>query len=225
MEIKDELIKFNENSLPKNFVAMATKIENKEATHAGILIRYQSINYLHHFDGKPPRVVENFDENGWYIYKIVDFISNDEFEVASFLQYCRRVCAKSQIKYGFIADGSFYDEHGNFISRQGLPEFGSCVGFCVGTLKGAILDLDANDDYFHLEDWDDTDIDLTTNDILNQYTAYIYPDLDWVLYNSFKKRIKPIEYISSAFTDSYPIRKVDLNDIKPVIQEYINDKF
>lgn len=225
MDIKRKLVKFNENSLPENFVAITTQIVNNVATHAGILIRHKSINYLHHFPGyAPPEVVENFDATDeWYIYKIADFIEDDESEVGSFLSRCKKICAESKISYGFIIDNSFYNESGNFVSRNGLPEFGTCVGFCINTLYDAIIDLDG--DYFLLDDWDSMEIDPDLNERLNIYTASKYPRLDWALYNSFKKRIKPIEYLSSAFVDSYPIRKIDLSNIEPIVQEYINERF
>lgn len=226
MEIKENLIKFNDNSLPDNFVALTTKIRNKEAFHAGILIRYKSKNYLHHFGGdSPPEVIEDFSEDGKFIYKIVDFIDiDDESDVGAFLAHCKRICRNSNITYGYIADGSSYNNRGEFISRIGLPEFGTCVGFCVGTLSGAIVDLNG-ETYFNLDDWDDSNVFDRVDAWSMDQARNKYPNLDWTLYNSFKKRITPIEYLSSAFLNSYPITKESIGEIEPSVQESINEKF
>ena len=225
MSLIDYLIKFNEQDLPENFVSIATKIENKEATHAAILIRHKSINYLHHFPGNTsPEVIEDFNEDGWYVYKIIEAINvDDEFEVGAFLQHCKRICNKSNITYSFIADGSSYNDRGEFLSRLGLPELGSCVGFCVNTLTGGLIDV--QDSLFELDDWDDSEINQFVDKWAMQQVNNKYPDLDWSLYNAFKKRIKPIEYLCSSFIDTFPIRKSQIEAILPEVQSVINNKF
>ncbi|WP_454060174.1 hypothetical protein [Elizabethkingia ursingii] len=225
MNIKKNLVKFNENSLPENFVALTTQIEGNEAKHAGILIRHKSVNYLHHFPGgTPPEVIEDFNGDGYFIYKIVDFIdSDDESDVGAFLAHCKRICSNSDITYSYIADGSTYDDRGRFISSIGLPEFGTCVGFCVNTITSTMIDLDGP--YFELDDWDDSDLEEWVDGWSMRQANNKYPDLDWTLYNAFKKRIKPIEYLTSAFINSYPITKESIGEIEPAVQESINEKF
>lgn len=226
MNISDLLIKFNQEDLPESFVAIACKIENKDATHAAILIRLNSINYLHHFPGaKPPEIIDNFNEDGWYIYKILDAINiDDESEVGSFLQYCRRICKNSVITYGYIADNSSYSDRGPFISRIGLPEFGTCVSFCANTLSNTLLDLEVS--YFDLDDWDDSDLIKWVDDWAIKQATLKYPDLDWHQYNTFKKRIKPLEFLTSSFIKEYPITKSKIhefiNDVKMDIESKFN---
>lgn len=222
--VKENLFVFNRENLPENFVSLATKIVNQVPTHAGILIRHNHVDYLHHFPGTTkPEVSNSFDGNNWYIYKIIDSIENDEDEVGSYLQWCKRLCENSQITYGYIADGSTYDDRGEFISRMGLPEFGTCVGFCVNTLSNTILDL--QDTYFHLEDWDDSEIIGWVDSWSLQQAESKYPNLDWTIYNAFKKRITPMDYISSGFVTDYPIKKAHLENIKKEVQEVINSQF
>jgi len=78
MGLIDELIKFDSQVLPSSFVSIATRIVNNTPTHAAILIRHKSINYLHHFPGQSPPIVEvDFNEDGWYVYKIIDHQKNN----------------------------------------------------------------------------------------------------------------------------------------------------
>jgi hypothetical protein len=116
------LVKFNTQSIPTSFVAIACRVDNKKATHSALLIRLNSINYLHHFPGNTlPEVIENFNEDGWYLYKILDaFKLEDESEIGAVLQHCKRICNQSKITYSYIADGSIYNDKGIFISRLGL---------------------------------------------------------------------------------------------------------
>lgn len=226
MSLIDYLIKFNEQDLPENFVSIATRIEDKQATHAAILIRHQSINYLHHFSGLRAEVIEDFNDDGWYIYKIIEAINvDDKYEVGAFLQYCKRVCNNSNITYSFISDGSYYTDSGEFVSVNGLPELGSCVGFCVNTLTGGLIDV--QDSLFELDDWDDSTIYQVKahDDWALKQVDKKYPDIDWALYNAFKKRIEPIEYLCSSFIDTFPIRKSQIEAILPEVQSVINNKF
>jgi hypothetical protein len=221
----DELQKFNEAKLPENFVSIAVKIDNRKATHAAILIRHINNNYLCHFPGQTsPEIIENFNEEGWYIYKIWEIINfEDENEVGAFLQYCRRVCDSSTITYSYIADGSKHNFKGEFISKSGLPELGTCVGFCVNTLSDSIIDAES---YFHLDDWDDSELIAAVDKWALEQVNNKYPDLDWTLYNAFKKRITPHDFLCSSFiTNEYPIRKSKIDSISTDVQNVINEKF
>lgn len=225
MGISENLVKFTEANLPDNFVSVATYIQHRKPVHAAILVRYKGKNYLHHYGGTSmPEVSESFNGE-WYIFKECNVIdSESEDEVGSFLQYCKRICDRSNITYGFYADGSKYDEKGDYVSQQGLPEFGTCVGFCVNTLSGALLEEDS---YFNLDDWDDSSVASAAGlegFSLHQIQAR-YPKLDMDLYNAFKKRISPLEYLTSGFFDSYPIRKQNVDGILPLVEEDVEKKF
>ena len=224
MDAYPSLTKFNESSLPENFVSIAVRIEDHEASHAGILIRYRGINFLHHFPGgDPPVVEENFNEDGWYVYKIMPaFEVEDENEIGSFLQYCKRVCSHSQISYSYIADGSSYEDRGFFISRIGLPEMGTCVGFCLNTLNNALIGVEQ---ILQLDDWSDSEVIEWVDHWGRAQVLKKYPDIDWNLYNAFRKRITPLEYLCSSLVNNYPIRKVTIDSLKPAVQRFIDSRF
>jgi len=225
MDIANELIKFNDSQLPENFVSIAVRVEEKHPHHAAILIRHKTKDYLHHFPGSdPPEVAEKFDGNGWYIYKILDsFNVDDESEIGSFLQHCIRVCNKSDITYSYILDGSSYDSDGNFNSPVGLPELGTCVGFCINTLSSTIIDAETS--YLELGDWDDSDLVASVDQFALLQVGNKYPDIDWALYNAFKKRITPLEYLCTSFFKEYPIKKVTIDTIKDEVLEDIRSKY
>ncbi|MGV2452930.1 UNVERIFIED_CONTAM: hypothetical protein POZ17_22195 [Ralstonia mannitolilytica] len=226
MDFKKLLIKYNESNLPENFIAITTLIVNKKAVHAGILIRYKNQDFLHHYPGGvcAPVVEENFNLNNgnWYIYKVAEFVNEDEYEVGAFLQYCRRICNNSKISYGYIIDNSKYDANGKFISNSSLPEIGTCVGFCVNTLAGFMIEL--KEGLFELDDWDDSNISAFYDMEYQENAKARYPNMDLNLYNLFKKRITPIEYLCSSFLDSFPIRKEEVQDLIPFVQAIIDQK-
>lgn len=217
------LLRFNDHDLPNNFVSIAVQIDEKDLTpkHAAILIRHEKINYLHHFPGSTlPEVIDNFNESGWHIYKIIEsFNVNDASEVGAFLQYCKRVCSQSEITYSYIADGSSYDDKGQFISRMNLPEFGTCVGFCINTLTNAIIDVE--DSILSLDDWDDSEIIEWVDEWSKKQAKEKYPNLDWALYNAFKKRVTPLEYLCASFFNKYPIKKNEIESVKEMVSDTI----
>jgi len=222
MHITDELLKYNEQDLPKSFVSLAVKIEEKVATHAALLIRLNNIDYLHHFPGnEKPKIEIDFNGDGWYIYKILKFLNiEDDNDVASILSHCKRICEKSEITYSYIADGSSHTNKGEFISKMGLPEFGTCVGFCLNTLTSLMFDSE-DKSILELSEWDDSEIEEWVDNYGKAQAQKKYPNLDWVLYNSFKKRITPIDYLCSSLFETYPINKKQIETVKPKVLEKI----
>ncbi len=222
MNLEGQLLKYNKQKLPKSFVSLAVKIESQQPTHAALLIRLKNVDYLHHFPGnEKPKVEHDFNGDGWYIYKILESLNiEDDNDVESILSHCKRICEKSDITYSYIADGSAYTNKGDFISKKGLPEFGTCVGFCLNTLTSLIIDLEV-DSILELNDWDDSDIIKWVDEYGKKQAREKYPDLDWVLYNAFRKRITPIDYLCSSFFVNYPIRKTEIEKIRPFVEKKI----
>ncbi|RZK33384.1 MAG: hypothetical protein EOO61_15410 [Hymenobacter sp.] len=225
MNIKKQLVRFNEAALPNSFVAIAVGLNRaKVPAHAGIIIRLNNVNYLHHFDGVA-RIMDDFDTSQWYVYKIVNFIKiDDESEVSSFLRHCRLVCAKSKIVYSCTFDGSYYDADGDFQSASGLPELGTCVGFCLNTLSLYIIDQES---FLQLDGWNEDTIppDFPLDNYGLEQTFESYPQIDGGLYNAFRKRISPLEYLCAGFFDVYPIRKDQIDAIAADVMEVISSKF
>jgi hypothetical protein len=222
---KEELVKFNENVLPNNFVSIAAKIVKNKATHAALLIRYQNVNYLYHYPGNSkPTVIKNFNEAGWYIYKIWENVKVDnESEVGSFLSHCFRVCEKSNITYSFTLDNSIYDHDGTHQTNTELPELGTCVGFCVNTLNNHIYTTEEG--YFKIDEWDDYGIPENQKMTILEDLTNNHPDINWAEYDAYNKRISPLEFLSSSFYNKYPITKQQIAEIQDEVQAIINEKF
>ena len=218
----ETLIRFNSSQLPNNFVALAAMVVEGTCTHAGILIRHQGANYLCHYPGSElPEVVSLVSEDPIYVYKIWKGIrTNEESEAGSFLQHCRRVCSRSDITYSFVLDRSNYDLEGFFVANDGLPELGTCVGFCVKVLTSYLVHADS---YFFLDDWDETEIPVYYGAMYDQRVIQRFPEIDWDTYATFRKRITPLEYLSSAFLDGHPISKVAIEGIRSEVVRYISN--
>ncbi|WP_394665808.1 hypothetical protein [uncultured Chryseobacterium sp.] len=225
-QIESELVKYNERDLPTAFVSIAVQLSSVgEPNHAGIFIRYRGVDNLFHFPGSAPPIVEDITDvtNPTLIYKVLDnFDSDDDSDVGSFLRHCQRVCLQTDITYGFIFDGSTYDDDGRYLSLSGLPEIATCVGFCVNILSNFIIDI--NSSYFELSEWDETGIISHYETWAIQETEKKYPSLDWNLYNSFRKRISPLEYLCSGFGTIYPIKKEEILNIQPLVERQIQIK-
>lgn len=225
MQLQGTLIKYNENELPSNFVSIAVFLDGNIPKHAAILIRHKSSDYLYHYPGfrNPPMVEEGYNYENVLIYKILDFFdTEDESDVGAFLQYCKRVCQQTSVTYGYIMDGSSYDNQGRYQTLSGLPEIATCVGFCVNTLTNAITDIESS--YFNLEDWDSSGVDPGVDQWSIDEATRKYKSLDWNNYNAFKKRITPLEYLCSAFCEVYPINKETIKRIQPFIETEIERK-
>lgn len=207
-----ELVKFNDSSLPESFVALAVELGvNNQPYHAAILIRLNGEHHLHHYWGQT-QVISDFETDKIYVYKTIDFIAeDDEEEVGAFLEHCYRVCENSNMTYSCVIDGSGYDTLGRYIPNSGLPELGTCVGFCLNTLSAASLGAP----YLMLSDWDASTIpeDSAHDAFGHRHASARYPDLNWSEYNAFRKRISPLEYLCSAFFDVYPIRKAQIDSV------------
>jgi hypothetical protein len=85
--------------------------------------------------------------------------------------------------------------------------------------------IDGDSFYFKLEDWDDAEIEKWKNTRYKEMVALKYPDLDWTLYDTFNKRITPLEFLASSFINEYPIQKSHLSPYLLSIQLQIDTNF
>ncbi len=225
MNIKKDLVRFNESALPNSFVAIAVELDDaKVPCHAGILIRLNDVNYLHHYCGAP-QLLNSFDPSKWFVYKIINIVKvDDENEIGAFLMHCKRVCENSEITYSCVFDGSAYNAEGKFESLSGLPELGTCVGFCLNTLAIYFIDRES---YLQIDDWDESSIpeNFPLDNFGQRQTFARHPNIDRGLYNAFRKRISPLDYLCAAFIDIYPIARQQIDEISQEVLSVIAEKF
>ena len=142
-----------------------------------------------------------------------------KLEIGAIYKHCLRICSNSKIVYSFICDGSNYGIDGLFKSSVGLPELGTCVGFCVNTLNNILIDV--NSSYFEFMDWDDSDIPIGLDEYWQRQVIKKYPDINSTLYNTFRKRIDPLDYLCSSYLSNYPIKKSQVEKIKNQVKSDI----
>ncbi|KPE51241.1 hypothetical protein [Chryseobacterium indologenes] len=229
LDLENQLVKYNERNLPNTFVSLAVTLgDSNIPEHAVILIRYRTVDYIFHFPGADPPLIENITSrvDPVLFYKILDnFDTEDDSDVGAFLRQCQRICNETDITYGFIFDASTYGEDGRYLSLSGLPEIASCVGFCVNVISKYVIDFSST--YFNLDDWDDSGIEgriAFFDQWAQEEVIKKYPSVDWSLYNAFKKRITPLEYLCSGFCSVYPITKQTIENIKPYVEREIARK-
>jgi hypothetical protein len=138
--------------------------------------------------------------------------------------------------YGYFYSGSYY-ENGKYFSENGQAEIMTCVTFCLNVILGFI----ESDEYITFSDWnianqigayrvyyrggaqEDKDVD--------EYIAYftakfsqLVPDVDVDVLKENLRRIYPVEYLSSAFVEELPIRKVIVDSIVPLVERSLKIK-
>lgn len=219
-DIKAKVIKSRNHSLDLDFVAAAIKydIEKEVAYHAGIAICMAGHLSIFHYNGTEI-LLEAMNPDKWYIDKVFDFITHEE--VASFYIYCEDIKKEARPEYGFCYNGSYFKEDGTYYSDTEDFQFMSCVGFCLNVITGAI----EGKQYLQHEDWEMAD---------HEKDAYFQKYLDGYLdsvprekRNRIKKmqrRIYPMDYFTSAFINSAPIAKTQIDLLNPSVSDAVKEE-
>lgn len=220
-QIDENLIKSDSGNLPANFVAVAVLINDTNiAQHSGLIIGVDGVYYLFHYTGTEI-LFDDIIKNEWYYHKELSIIPSDLSE--HFLSHCELIKRDSNIEYGFIFGGSYYI-NGIYFSESGLPEFSTCVGFCINAITGYLFDIIQ---YFEINDWDSIPVDSSPRfNHFFQEALKKYTDLDIEKYKTHHKRIRPDEYTASAyFGESFlPIRKQAIDSIIEDVRNVISKK-
>jgi hypothetical protein len=221
-----EIQKCNESSSPENYVAIGAHFHScaKKLTHAAIIIRHKGRYYLHHFPGaEKPLVQVDMPPNGWGVYKVLDVISHDESVVGSVLSQCLDICAQSKVAYSYIGVSGRYLDNGQYVTKTGLPEIATCVGFCVNTLNTILVD--PMSDYFQFDDWPHYSGQINLSIKGEAELTKQHPSLDWGLYQKYRRRITVPEYFASSFCNEYPIAKKSIDSIVWNLSEEVRKMF
>jgi hypothetical protein len=216
--IDKELIKSTEQNLDKYFVAAACFInEEGIAQHVGLIIHSEEGYFLFHYTGEKV-LFEDRKIEEWYFHKSIEFILPEFCGI--FLGYCMKIAQNAKPEYGFFYDGSFYDINGNYYSKNQIPEFMTCVGFCINVIKGFI----EADEYFEYKDWTNQ---KASQQYINEMIAQIRkiaPHVTEEMISDNIRRIKPSEFVGSAFLKNIPIRKSDIDLIIDDLEKVIYRK-
>ncbi len=186
--------------------------------HAALVVCVNGERSIFHFDAAD--VSE--EAFGGYMFMFKEFETIPPFEANAFRVICRSAIRNSPPRYHYLFDGSHYSE-GTFEANNGsLSYHMTCVGFCLAILKEWF-----DEDYIAFTDWTSTnslwpeDVEEQTRQLREIYTNFSDEELQ-----ANMRRIKPSEFISSAFCNNIPIGKDDTdkisNHIKNIVMEWFS---
>lgn len=228
-EIIDKAL-FNANAIQsgKNFVAVAAFVDEKgQAFHSGLVIKYKEKAILFHYTGQVVSLANLPHTTFKIFHKELPFILEDE--VAAFYVHCTQIQKHAQPKYGFFYAGDYYDVDGKFFSSSTMPEYMTCVGFCINVVKGYL----ENHDYFVHEDWDESSYADPNYDgpadYFQEFLEIVKRDnphekIDEALFRKNLRRITPSEYTTSAFLSQLPVRKEHTDPILDSVKRALKQK-
>ncbi|RYF26665.1 MAG: hypothetical protein EOO42_00835 [Flavobacteriales bacterium] len=214
-KIKSQLSGLSSSTLNKNFIGFIVTIDEKGvANHSGLIICFLGKIYLFHYLPKGVFLEEidldKLDFNCYY--KEITII--DKKLIRAFLMHCKIVKATSTPTYGFFISGSYY-ENGVYHTEDTTPQLMTCVGFCINVITG-FLEEKA---YIEFTDW--IEISKGLQDWFDNFLVNFkneFPEVDEASLRKNLRRIKPSELISSGYFGALPIRKIQTDQIKPVIE-------
>lgn len=223
--LEESLFRSNSDHLPDNLVGAAVMLKEGNVKHAGLFIRYNGVSKLFHFTGKEI-LIESVNDTDLYFHKELKFITPSL--TPAFLSHCEIVLKEAKPKYGYFYAGSMYDAEGRFINNGDLPEYMTCVGFCLNFIKYFLVD----EDFFHYLDWDSN---LIEDEELGEGEGFIewfleekvkkhYPDINIAAFKENMRRILPIEYISGGYSEKIPVRKKFTDEISPKLKDILSKK-
>lgn len=228
-EIDKSLIIAGAEELKDNLVAIAMQTSSGGFPyHSGLIIAVNGDYFLFHYDAKDVIMEDMPTDEKWVFCKELEFIHPSIS--LSFLAHCEIIKEKANPVYGFIFDGSYYNEKGIYFSKTGAKNYTTCVGFCINVLTGFGFKIEK---YLEFDDWDAS----STNGFRN-----MHPNCELYFRNFMKalevehpeefeeycenyiKRITPIEFTTSGFFNEHPVRKKDIDKAIPDIDQVIKNK-
>jgi hypothetical protein len=202
------LKKCNSENLPDNVIGAAVLVENDAVPHAGIIIRYNGVSKLFHFDGQKV-LLEEFNDYELYFFNEFPFINTSL--APAFLAHCEIVLKEARPTFGFFYIGSQYDSQGKFRSPGDLPEYMTCVGFCLSFLKY----FHEGKDLFNFNEWNVSSLDRG-EEYINKFIEKVkkqHPEINIEDFEKGIRRIWPAEYYAGTYSPNIPVGKAFIDTI------------
>lgn len=219
--IPNEIIRINDCDLSEDFIAIGIELdENGIGTHSGLFVCLNEELTLFHFTGSV-LVEDHKDLNEWFFIKKLDIFDGEDDFIINFKAHCELICEESNPEFGFVFDGSYYDSTGKYFTESGLKDITTCVGFCIKIIKGYLYN---HSDYLDMSDWSLESLDSYKLKYSSFYEEQLnkleteYPDRIAEIKENFMKRIFPSELTSSGFYSDLPIKKTEIDIIKPAVE-------
>lgn len=207
MQDLDNLIRCDSDELPENLLGVAIRLNSPERNrpHSGIFIRYNGQSYIFHFTGEGQKIyLTPVIDNDWFFFKTLTGI---KYFIPSIYAHFRRIRLRSKPEYFFFYGGGVFDANGDYQDLEGLPNYMTCVGFCLAALKANMKNVDL----LKYEDWPTGVIVGKSKEYIEGfYAKNIAPNYPGVTLEQFSKnvrRITPLEYVTAGFSESIPAEK------------------
>lgn len=211
--IKKHLLPSKPDSLPGKFVSAIVKIDkNGTIYHAGIAVGSEEGQHMFHFNSMRlvKRELASCDN-----YYQREFETIPPYLADAFYVHCMEAMNSSTPEYGKFYNGTYFKDGKVINPDEEAPFLMSCVGFCLGVLNG----WDTAENYIEHEEWTASN-SLTEQELRyeqsNLKQLYNYLSAEELLVNI--RRIKPSEYLASAYLAPTPISKVSIEPIATILE-------
>lgn len=212
VQIDKELL-VTDGALENNFVGIGIETDptTGQGFHSVLVIGVNKKNYIFHFGGHTVDLEDSTKTSRYYV-KYVNHLVDPTFSV-SFLVFCKQILKFPAPQYGFIYADAMYDINGQFICKKGITNYATCVGFCMNVLRLFIK----GDKYFELDDWKANSMLSIHSDYPDYFDRFydrfckLNPHISKTQFDAVYKRITPSEYLTSAWIETLPIYRTDVN--------------
>ena len=220
MENLNNLIRCDSEELPDHLLGVAIRLDaDRKNPHSGVFIRYDKQNYIFHFTGKGDKVfLHPPTDNDWFFFKALTEV---KYYIPSVYAHFRRIKRKSKPDYFYLYSGGAFDQNGDFTDTGTLPNYMTCVGFCLAVLKHSLTGIDL----IQFEDWPAGILNGKSEDyVKNFYDVKIapnYPDISFAKFSNDVRRITPLDYITAGFSSVIPVPKTFIDNQKSSVKKEI----
>lgn len=217
-KISDKLLRFDDHDLEDEFFGIAVFLNSLgNAQHSGLVLCFEGEKLFFHFTSEEVLIDDVTNELTEIYYKRLELFPD------SYLPYIRGhfdlLLETVNPLYGFVFTDSYYNDIGTYISDiENLPDFCTCVGFCMNVIRS--LFLNPNSKYIETNDWNSESLDRVKDDYIEYVDKYlllvqkISPQSLLQIQENTYKRITPVEMLLSGFFSepkNLPIRKVNID--------------
>jgi hypothetical protein len=211
--IKKNLIPSKPESLPEKFVSAIVKIDRSGTIfHAGIAVGSEEGRHMFHFTSKH---LKKIDLEYCVNYYQREFETIPSYLSDAFYVHCMEAMESSTPEYGKFYNGTYFKDGKIINPDEEAPFRMSCVGFCLGVLNG----WDTESTFIIHEDWT-ADNSLTEGELRYEQESlkhlYSYLSDEDLLIDI--RRIKPSEYLASAYLTTTPVTKESVEPIANILE-------
>ncbi|WP_410878459.1 hypothetical protein [Myroides sp. DW712] len=227
-KIGDEIIKVRDCNENDDFIGIGIELDDSgEGFHSGIIISLGGELTLFHFDGTAIYIKKNTDIPEWFYIKKLDIFEENENFILNFKAHCELISEEANPEFGFVFDGSYYSNAGEYYTESNIKDITTCVGFCIKIIKGYLYN---HNDYLSLDDWNAESMDDYKIKNLSFYNHLLeklekeYPDRFEEIKRNYFKRIMPSDLTTSGFYNQLPIRKSQIDQSRSTVEMVLKTK-